>query len=35
MGTLSGLAPPESGRSITVRYQGLPGGDSQATVHFD
>lgn len=35
LGTLTGLAPPESGRTITVRYLGLPGGDSQASVSFD
>ncbi len=35
LGTLSGLAPPQSGRTITARYLGLPGGDSHVTVHFD
>jgi 2-keto-4-pentenoate hydratase len=35
LGSLGKLYPPEAGKTITVRYEGLPGGASEARVTFE
>ena len=34
LGTMGTFRPVEAGRTISVRYTGLPGGDSEAVVTF-
>ena len=34
LGAMGTFRPAEAGRTITVRYTGLPGGDSEAVVTF-
>ncbi len=35
LGSLGKLYPPQAGKTITVRYEGLPGGASEARVTFE